>query len=277
MNMEYVTLANGLQVPKIGLGMWNTYEGEAAKTVETAVRLGYRRIDTAMGYKNEAEVGEGIRKSGVPREEIFISTKIWWADMVDKDKAHIRATFEKSLSNLGTDYVDMYMIHWPVGDVKAAWEVLEELYAEGKAKSIGVCNFQKHHLEDLLAYAKVKPMINQIESHPTFTQDELFQYTKSLGIQPEIWSPLGRGADLQNETVGAIAEKYGKSPAQVMLRWHIQRGATTIPKSVHEERMIQNADIFDFALTDEEMAALLAEEAGTPCGNYKQGDYSFTR
>ena len=266
MYMEEVTLNNGRKIPKIGLGMWDTYDEEAAQAVATALQIGYRRIDTAMFYKNEPEVGRGIRMSGVPREEIFVSTKIWFTDM---EKDNVRATFEKSLENLQLDYIDMYMLHWPMGDVAGSWEVLEDLYEEGKVKSIGVCNFQKHHMEALLKSARIKPMINQIESHPTFSQDALVQYCFEKGIQPEVWSPLGRGDDLNHPVIQKIAEKYDKTTAQIILRWHLQRGVTMIPKSVKKHRMLENTDVFDFALTEEEMKQILAQETGVPRGGYR--------
>jgi diketogulonate reductase-like aldo/keto reductase len=265
--MEEIQLSNGVKLPKIGLGMWDTYDDEAANAVSTALKLGYRRIDTAMFYKNEPEVGRGIKMSGVPREEIFVSTKIWFTDMeVDK----VRETFEKSLANMQLDYIDMYMLHWPMNDFVGSWKVLEELYQEGKVKSIGVCNFQKHHMEELLKHASIKPMVNQIESHPTFSQNELVKYCQKQGIPAEAWSPLGRGDDLGNAVVKEIADKYGKTTAQVILRWHLQRNLTVIPKSVKEYRMIENVDVFDFTLTEEEMQKILDQETGIPRGGYRE-------
>jgi diketogulonate reductase-like aldo/keto reductase len=220
-----------------------------------------------MFYKNEPEVGRGIKMSGVPREEIFVSTKIWFTDMeVDK----VRETFEKSLANMQLDYIDMYMLHWPMNDFVGSWKVLEELYQEGKVKSIGVCNFQKHHMEELLKHASIKPMVNQIESHPTFSQNELVKYCQEQGIPAEAWSPLGRGDDLGNAVVKEIADKYGKTTAQVILRWHLQRNLTVIPKSVKEYRMIENVDVFDFTLTEEEMQKILDQETGIPRGGYRE-------
>lgn len=268
MYMEDIILSNGIKLPKIGLGMWDAYGDEAAMAVSTALKLGYRRIDTAMFYKNEPEVGRGIRMSGIPREDVFVSTKIWYTDMeVDK----VRETFQKSLDNMQLDYIDMYLLHWPMGDFIGSWKVLEELYAEGKIKSIGVCNFQKHHMEELLQYATIKPMINQIESHPTFSQNELVRYCQKNGIHAEVWSPLGRGDDLGNSSIKAIAEKYGKTSAQVILRWHMQRGVSAIPKSVKKHRMLENVSIFDFQLTEEEMQTILALETGVPRGGYREG------
>lgn len=268
MYMEDIVLSNGVKLPKIGLGMWDAYDDEAAMAVSTALKLGYRRIDTAMFYKNEPEVGRGIRMSGIPREDVFVSTKIWYTDMeVDK----VRATFQKSLDNMKLDYIDMYMLHWPMGDFIGSWKVLEELYAEGKINSIGVCNFQKHHMEKLLQHATIKPMVNQIESHPTFSQNELVRYCQENGIHAEVWSPLGRGDDLGNPSIKAIADKYGKTTAQVILRWHMQRGVSAIPKSVKEHRMLENVDVFDFQLTEEEMQIILALETGIPRGGYREG------
>ena len=251
MRMEYITLNNGLKIPQIGLGMWDTYDEEAAQAVATALKLGYRHIDTAMFYKNEAAVGEGIRRSGVPREEITVVTKIWYTDMV---QGKVRETFEQSLANLGLDDVDMYLLHWPLNDVAGSWKVLEGLYEEGRVKASGVCSFQKHHRETLLETAKIKPMVNQIESHPLFTQDELVRYCQEQGITVEVWGPLGQGNDLTNETIINLAEKYGKTPAQIILRWHMQRGVIAIPKSVKEHRMVENASVFDFALSEEDIS-----------------------
>lgn len=268
MYMEDIILKNGVILPKIGLGVWNTYGDEAITAIDTALKLGYRRIDTAMFYKNELEVGLGIKQSGIARDKIFVSTKIWYTDMEVKK---VRDTFQKSLSNLQLEYIDMYMLHWPMGDYIGSWKVLEELYAEGKVKSIGVCNFQRHHLEKLLQHATIKPMVNQIESHPTFSQSDLVTYCQENGIHAEAWSPLGRGDDLGNPSVKAIAEKYGKTTAQVILRWHIQRGVSVIPKSVKEHRMLQNVDVFDFQLTDAEMKEILAQDTGIPRGGYQEG------
>lgn len=268
MKMEYITLNNGLKIPQIGLGMWDTYDEEAAQAVATALKLGYRHIDTAMFYKNEAAVGEGIRRSGVPREEITVVTKIWYTDMV---QGKVRETFEQSLSNLGLDDVDMYLLHWPLNDVAGSWKVLEELYEEGRVKAIGVCNFQKHHMETLLETAKIKPMVNQIESHPLFTQDELVRYCQEQGITVEVWGPLGQGNDLTNETIINLAEKYGKTPAQIILRWHMQRGVIAIPKSVKEHRMVENASVFDFVLSEEDMAAIYAQNTGITKRGYQPG------
>jgi diketogulonate reductase-like aldo/keto reductase len=168
------------------------------------------------------------------------------------------------------DYIDMYMLHWPMNDFVGSWKVLEELYQEGKVKSIGVCNFQKHHMEELLKHASIKPMVNQIESHPTFSQNELVKYCQEQGIPAEAWSPLGRGDDLGNAVVKEIADKYGKTTAQVILRWHLQRNLTVIPKSVKEYRMIENVDVFDFTLTEEEMQKILDQETGIPRGGYRE-------
>jgi diketogulonate reductase-like aldo/keto reductase len=268
MKMEFVTLSNGLKMPQIGLGMWDTYEEEAADAVCKALQLGYRHIDTAMFYKNEEAVGKGIRMSGVPREEITVVTKIWYTDMQPEK---VRETFEKSLDNLGLDYVDLYLLHWPLNDYTGSWKVLEELYEEGKVKAIGVCNFQKHHMEKLLNAAKIKPMVNQIESHPLFSQDALVKYCQEQEIAVEVWGPLGQGNDLKDEVIVELSQKYQKTPAQIILRWQMQRGVIAIPKSVKEHRMIENASVFDFELSKEDMALINTRDTGITKRGYQPG------
>ncbi|MFD1178558.1 aldo/keto reductase [Paenibacillus puldeungensis] len=251
-----VTLNNGVKMPWLGLGVFKAEEGEeVVRTVKTAIRLGYRSIDTAAFYQNEEGVGkavkEAMQENGVSREELFITTKVWNSDQ--GYDSTLRA-FETSLGKLGLDFVDLYLVHWPVkGKYKDTWRALEKIYAEGKARAIGVSNFQIHHLEDLMADSKVVPTVNQVELHPQLSQQELRQYCDSKGIQVEAWSPLGHGKLLENEALRAIGEKYGKTAAQVILRWDLQERVITIPKSVNEQRIAQNADIFDFELTGEDM------------------------
>lgn len=246
------TLTNGVEMPHLGLGVWKVAEGkEAVAAVKYALETGYRLIDTAAVYKNEEGVGEGIRQSGVPRSELFVTTKLWNADQGYESTLQ---AFDTSLQKLGLDYVDLYLIHWPVaGQYKQSWKALEKIYQSGQAKAIGVSNFQKHHLEDLRTEAQIAPMVNQIELHPMFTQEPLRKYLQEQGIAVEAWSPLGQGTTLSNPTLNKIAAKYNKTAAQIILRWHLQHDIIAIPKSVHEERIKENITIFDFELSSEEM------------------------
>ncbi|EOL42227.1 aldo/keto reductase [Enterococcus phoeniculicola] len=250
------TLANGLQMPRLGLGVWRVEDSEAEKAVGWALEAGYRMIDTAMVYKNEKGVGEGIRHSSVPREDIFVTTKLW-----NDDQGYESAlkAFDASLERLGLDYVDLYLIHWPVaGKYKDSWRALEEIYASGRAKAIGVSNFHQHHLEDLMTSATIKPMVDQIEIHPTLTQEPLRAYLASESIAVEAWSPLGQGKILETPTLIEIGKKYGKSAAQVIIRWHLQNDIIVIPKSSHEGRIKENFDVTDFELTPEEIQQINA-------------------
>lgn len=249
---DTVTLNNGVKMPQLGLGVWKAKDGEETyAAVKHAIQHGYRAIDTAAAYKNEESVGKAIKDSGVPREELFITTKVWNAD--HGYDATIRA-FETSLEKLGLEYLDLYLIHWPVKDkYKDTWKALERLYSDGKVRAIGVCNFNIHHLEDLLAEAKTVPAVNQSEFHPYLTQEPLREFCKSKGIHFEGWSPLGNGKLLDNASIQEIAKKYNKTAAQVILRWHLQNDAITIPKSVTPSRIEENAAIFDFELTAEDM------------------------
>lgn len=245
-------LSNGVEMPWFGLGVYKVEEGDqVVNSVKWAIEAGYRSIDTAALYQNEEGVGQAIKESGVPREELFITTKVWNSDQGYDTTLQ---AFEKSLSKLGLDYVDLYLVHWPVkGKYKDTWRALEKLHEDGKVRAIGVSNFQIHHLEDLLADAKVRPVVNQVELHPLLSQVELRNYCKEQGIQIEAWAPLAQGRLLDNPTLQAIADKHGKSIAQVLLRWDIQSGIVTIPKSIKKERIVQNADIYDFELSAEEM------------------------
>lgn len=247
------TLHNGVKMPMIGLGVYKAKEGDEVKqAVKTALEVGYRSIDTATVYENESGVGEAIRESGIPREDLFITTKVWNDDQGYEETLE---AFEKSLKKLQMDYVDLYLIHWPVrGKYVDTYRALEKLYEEGKVRAIGVSNFHKHHLELLLPNCKVKPMVNQVELHPMLTQFELCNYCQDEQIQMEAWSPLMRGGEVfQHPIIQAIANKYEKTPAQVILRWDIQSGIVTIPKSVTPSRIKENFTIFDFALTEEEI------------------------
>ncbi|WP_316274099.1 glyoxal/methylglyoxal reductase [Bacillus halotolerans] len=249
---DTVKLHNGVEMPWFGLGVFKVENGsEATESVKAAIKNGYRSIDTAAVYKNEEGVGIGIKESGVSREELFITSKVW-----NEDQGYdtTLAAFEKSLERLQLDYLDLYLIHWPGKDkYKDTWRALEKLYKDGKIRAIGVSNFQVHHLEELLKDAEIKPMVNQVEFHPRLTQKELRDYCKKQGIQLEAWSPLMQGQLLDNEVLTQIAEKYNKSVAQVILRWDLQHEVVTIPKSIKEHRIIENADIFDFELSQEDM------------------------
>ena len=244
-------LANGIEMPRLGLGVWRVEDNDATNSVKWAIENGYQLIDTAAVYKNERGVGEGIRQSNTKREDLFITTKLWNADQ-GYDSAH--QAFNDSLERLGLDYVDLYLIHWPVeGKFNDSWKAMEEIYESGRAKAIGVSNFHQHHIEELMKTAKIKPMVDQIELHPTLTQVELRDFLAKEGIAVEAWSPLGQGKILQNPTLVEIAEKHDKSAAQVIIRWHLQSDSSVIPKSVHEERIKENFDVFNFELNDDEM------------------------
>lgn len=244
-------LANGIEMPRLGLGVWRVEDNDATNSVKWAIENGYQLIDTAAVYKNERGVGEGIRQSNTKREDLFITTKLWNADQ-GYDSAH--QAFNDSLERLGLDYVDLYLIHWPVeGKFNDSWKAMEEIYESGRAKAIGVSNFHQHHIEELMKTAKIKPMVDQIELHPTLTQVELRDFLAKEGIAVEAWSPLGQGKILQNPTLVEIAEKHDKSAAQVIIRWHLQSDSIVIPKSVHEERIKENFDVFNFELNDDEM------------------------
>jgi diketogulonate reductase-like aldo/keto reductase len=250
-----VRLNNGVEMPWLGLGVFRAEDGkEVENAVVTALKHGYRSIDTAAVYQNERGVGLGMKKSGVPREEVFLTSKVWTSDQ--GYKSTMRA-FEESLDRLQTNYLDLYLIHWPKGKLSSeTWKAMEELYEKGLIRAIGVSNFLVHHLEDFLPECKVIPAVNQIEFHPELIQPELLEYCRGKGIQPEAWSPIMKGKVLNIPVLQELAAKYGKTPVQIVLRWDIQKGVVTIPKSVKPERIISNADIFDFELSDEDMAKI---------------------
>ncbi|WP_042478929.1 aldo/keto reductase [Bacillus ndiopicus] len=257
---DTITLNNGLQMPGMGLGVFQVENDATADIVKNAIEVGYRSIDTAAIYGNEAGVGEGIKQAlastGLQREDLFITSKVWNAGLSYEETI---AAYDESLAKLGLDYLDLYLIHWPGKDKYAeSWKALEDLYEQGKIKAIGVCNFNVSHLQNLLSFARIKPVLNQVEFHPRLQQAELRAFCEQHQIQLEAWAPLMQGGLLEDETISKIATKYGKSTAQVILRWDVQNGVITIPKSVRKERMVQNADIFDFSLTDEEMAIINA-------------------
>lgn len=253
---DTVTLHNGVQMPGFGLGVFKVEEGqELVNAVKVAIRHGYRSIDTAAVYENEAGVGTAIREaleeSLVKREELFVTSKLWNADQGYESAL---AAFEATMEKLGLEYLDLYLIHWPVkGKYKDSWRALETLYRDGRVKAIGVSNFQIHHLKDVMEGAEIKPMVNQVEFHPRLTQKDLLLYCQEQGIQMEAWSPLMQGELLNEPLLQEIGAKYGKTVAQVILRWDLQHGVITIPKSTKEARIIENASIFNFSLSEEDM------------------------
>ncbi|GIQ62197.1 putative oxidoreductase YtbE [Paenibacillus cisolokensis] len=252
-------LHNGVRMPWFGIGVFQVEEGdELVQAIKFAVNHGYRSIDTAAIYKNEASVGQAIREAlaetGLAREELFVTSKVWTADLGYEQTL---AAFDTSLNKLGLDTLDLYLIHWPVkGKYKEAWRALETLYKQGRVRAIGVSNFQVHHLEDLMQDAEIKPMVNQVEFHPLLTQEKLRSYCREHGIQLEAWSPLMQGQLLNHPVIMEIAGKYGKTAAQVILRWDLQHGVVTIPKSTKPSRIAENADVFDFELAPEDVGRI---------------------
>lgn len=248
-------LNSGNEMPVLGLGMYKiTDEREAEKTIRCAVNAGYRLIDTASAYMNEDGVGKGIRECGIPRRELFLTTKIWNNAQRLGD---VEGSFSRSLERLMTDYVDLYLVHWPVpGCYLGTWKELESLYKKGAARSIGVSNFEIRHLEELASVSEITPAVNQIEFHPYWYQKNLVEYCHAKGIAVQAYAPLARGAYLDDDVICILAVKYGKTPAQIGLRWIIQKGVAVIPKSSREERIISNGEIFDFVLEDEDMDAI---------------------
>lgn len=251
-----VTLNNGLKMPWLGLGVFQIRsDRDTDKVVCQAVELGYRSIDTASLYGNERGVGSAVRACGVPREQLFVTTKVWNDDM---RQDRVEAAFEESMARLGLDYVDLYLLHWPIkGRMVSSWRVLEKLHRAGRIKTIGVSNFMIPHLEEFLPAVEIVPAVNQIEFHPYLQSKELVAYCGEKTIRLEAWSPLMQaGALLRDPTLSAIARKHGKTVAQVILRWDLQSGVVTIPKSANASRLAENADIFDFELSVDEMAAI---------------------
>lgn len=253
------TLQNGVEMPWLGLGVFLVKDGEeVVNSVKAALEVGYRSVDTAAAYKNEESVGKAIAESNVPREELFITTKVWNAD---QGYEATLAAFDVSMKKLGLEYLDLYLIHWPLpsqGKFIDTWKALEKLYKDGRVRAIGVSNFKVHHLEEIIANSEIVPMVNQVEYHPRFNQRELHDFCKKHGIQLEAWSPLMQGGLLEEPILVELAKKYNKSPAQIIIRWDIQTGVVTIPKSVKPHRIAENKDVFDFELSEEDMDKISA-------------------
>jgi len=257
----HVTFNDGRTIPQIGLGVWQTPNDVAVTAVEAALGAGYRHIDTAAIYQNEEGVGEGIRASGVARADIFLTTKVWNDDQ--GFESTLRA-MDASLKRLGTDYVDLYLIHWPSafrGKYVETWKALVRLREEGKARSIGVSNFEGDYIEQIIAATGVTPALNQIQLHPRFQQKTMRAKHERLGILTESWSPLGQGKLLEHPVLAAIAARHGKSVAQIIIRWHLDSGLVVIPKSVTPSRIVENFDVFDFTLTDQDKAEIAGLDA----------------
>lgn len=257
--MEMMKLANGIQMPILGFGTFKIEDlTVATESVKNAIACGYRHIDCAAVYGNEEAVGEGIRKgiidANITREQLFIVSKVWNSD---QGYEATKQAFEQTCNDLGVSYLDLYLIHWPAHDfevTKGTWKAMEELYQTGKIKAIGVCNFMKHHLEQLMQYANIKPMVNQVELHPQFPEKYLRAFCQENNIAVTAWGPLMQGQVFENEIMQKIAKKHNRSISQITLRWHIQQNIIAIPKSIRKERMIDNLNIFDFVLDDEDMS-----------------------
>lgn len=260
--MDYVTLKNGVQMPKEGFGVFQIRDlDECERVVLDAIGAGYRLIDTAESYGNESAVGKAIAKSGVNRADLFISTKLW---VTNTSYEGAKAAIDRSMENLGVDYLDLYLIHQAMGDYIGAWRAMTEAYKEGRIRAIGVCNFYPHRLADFCETVDELPAVNQVELHPFFQQENALSLMREYGVQPMAWAPFAEGKHgiFTHPVLTKIGEKYGKGAGQVALRWNMQRGVVVIPKSTHRERMEQNIDVFDFSLTDEEMREIAALDIG---------------
>ena len=260
--MEYITLNNGIKMPMEGFGVFQVRDrSECEQAVLDAISVGYRLIDTAASYQNEEAVGAALQKSGACRDDLFITTKLW---VSDSSYEGAKKAFESSLQKLGLEYLDLYLLHQPMGDYYGAWRALEELYKESRIRAIGVCNFYPHVLADFCETVEILPMVNQVELHPFFQQPDALSLMQEYEVQPEAWGPFAEGKHgiFTHPVLTEIGAKYGKSAAQVALRWNVQRGVVVIPKSTHRNRMEQNFDIWNFSLTDEEMAAIAALDIG---------------
>lgn len=265
-------LNNGNEIPVMAIGSWDSRGEEGYQACLDAFLAGYRHVDTAAYYENEALVGRAVKDCKIPREELFVTSKIWYTDMVPEKR---EAAFEKTLKELDLEYLDMYLLHWPINDVEGTWKMLEKYYEQGLIKNIGVSNFRPKHLKRLEATANIAPAVDQIEICPFLVQEETVNYCKEKGIVVEAWGPLGKGRQLSEPEITALAKKYGKTAAQIILRWHFQRGIVTLPKSVHKERIIQNADIFDFELTPEDMKIMESMDLREPTGRGYPAEYEY--
>lgn len=259
--MKEVRLNNGVMMPAVGYGVYQIPVEDTERCVSDALEVGYRMVDTASAYFNERQVGDALRRSGLPREQVFVTTKLWVQDYEYDDA--LRA-FDLSMKNLGLDYLDLYLLHKPYGNYYAAWRAVERLYKEGRVRSVGVTSFSSERLQDLFLHNEVKPMVNQLETHPFFQQGAANAFLRQEGIQHEAWAPFAEGKRgiFNNPTIEAIADRHGKTTGQVVLRWLNQRGVVVIPKSVRKERMAENLDIFDFTLSDEEMRRMSVLDTG---------------
>ena len=259
--MKEVRLNNGVMMPAVGYGVYQIPVEDTERCVSDALEVGYRMVDTASSYFNEKQVGDALRRSGLPREQVFVTTKLWVQDYEYDDA--LRA-FDLSMKNLGLDYLDLYLLHKPYGNYYAAWRAVERLYKEGRVRAVGVTSFSDERLQDLFLHNEVKPMVNQLETHPFFQQGAANAFLRQEGIQHEAWAPFAEGKRgiFNNPTIEAIADRHGKTTGQVVLRWLNQRGVVVIPKSVRKERMAENLDIFDFTLSDEEMRRMSVLDTG---------------
>lgn len=253
--MDYVILQNGVKMPQLGYGVYQISKEDCERCVLDALKVGYLHIDTAQSYFNEEEVGNAIIKSGIPRSEIFLTTKVW---IEHYGYEQTKKSVYESMQKLKVDYIDLVLLHQPFNDYYGAWRALEDLYADGKIRAIGISNFSPDRMVDLASFSRIKPMVNQVETHPFNQQIEAQKWMQKYGIQIEAWASFGegRGGLFTNETIASIAQKYNKSVAQVILRWEIQRRIVVIPKSIHIERMKQNIEVFDFVLSDEDMKTM---------------------
>jgi diketogulonate reductase-like aldo/keto reductase len=260
-----VTLNNGVEIPWVGLGVFKSPPGkETEQAVRWALEAGYRHIDTAAFYQNESDVGRALKDSGVLRETVFITTKVW---NNDQGFQNTLKAFDRSRKNLGLDVVDLYLIHWPVeGKFLDTWKALEKIYADGKARAIGVSNFLVHHLESIMKASSIVPAVNQVEFHPFLVQKDLLEFDRRTGVRHEAWSPLTRGRSLDNPVIAGIAAKYERTPAQVLVRWDLQLGVVTIPKSIHRERILENSRVFDFQLEQADVQKIMALDTDTRIG-----------
>lgn len=260
--MEYVTLSNGVKMPQLGYGVYQVTRDECERCVLDALEVGYRSIDTAQSYFNESEVGSAIEKSGIDRKEIFLTSKVWIEHFGYEE---CKKSVLQSMEKLRTDYLDLMLLHQPFGDTYGAWRALEELYNEGKLRAIGISNHYVDRMVEFANFTKIKPMVNQMEVHPFNQQKKLKEWADKYDIRLEAWAPFGEGRNglFENDILKKIGQKYGKTTAQVMLRWHIQRGVIVIPKSVHKERMIENLNVFDFSLDEDDMKQIAQMDTAT--------------